>query len=176
MLCAQWSHTSEFQLAAGDASGKVLVWDVRRAGALLHLDLQRTVDGHVDAGGGADKLAGPAGEAGAAPGGHSMLRHSPGYAQAHRGAVTGLLQTADGRHWVTAGADSAVRLWEAGRGRNCLVRFPEAFNSATAGRQLALDASSQVCVLRPPRAASLRKTHAGQCLCGRRCSSTPQGQ
>lgn len=86
----------------------------------------------------------------AAPGGHTMLGSRPGCAVAHDGAVTGLLQTPDGRHWVSAGTDNAARLWDTRTWHNCLVRYPEAFNSATAARQIAVDDASQV----RPRAAA----------------------
>lgn len=36
---------------------------------------------------------------------------------AHDGSVTAVAQTPDGLHWVTAGNDSRVRLWEARRCR-----------------------------------------------------------
>ena len=36
---------------------------------------------------------------------------------AHDGSVTAVAQTPDGLHWVTAGNDSRVRLWDARRCR-----------------------------------------------------------
>jgi WD40 repeat protein len=130
VLCVDWSKTSDFELITGDSSGQLLVWDIRRAGVLHAFDLERTLadDAVETARGGGDEAASGSGR----------------YSQAHRGAVTGLAQTADGRHWVSAGNDNTVRLWNARSHRNCLVRYPEAFNSANAARQLALDSSSQV--------------------------------
>jgi WD40 repeat protein len=92
-----------------------------------------------------------------APGGHGMLDSSATAARAHDGAVTGLLQTPDGRHWVSAGADNAARVWDVRSWRNCLVRFPGALNSARAARQIAVDDSGQVgpCWFIPWKSVSL---------------------
>jgi WD40 repeat protein len=129
VLCLDWSKASNFQLVAGDSSGQILVWDIRRAGVLHSFDLEHTM-GDDDA-----EMVGR----------QDDIQYGSGrYSQAHRGAVTGLLQTGDGQ-WVSAGTDNAVRLWSAVTHRNCLVRYPEAFNSTNAARQLALDSSSQVC-------------------------------
>ena len=34
------------------------------------------------------------------------------HATAHEGAVTAVLPTEDGNHWITAGTDSRIRLWD----------------------------------------------------------------
>jgi WD40 repeat protein len=73
-----------------------------------------------------------------------LLRGEEGHATAHDSAVTGLVATHDGEHWLSAGADNAVRRWDARSHKNTLTSYPGAFNSAHHPRQLALDHTSQV--------------------------------
>ena len=160
VLCVAWSRGSAYQLAGGDSSGQLRLYDVRRAGPLHTFRADVTPASPVPALAPAGMRPGAetaaAGAANAArtaetrpvatptPGGQAMLDARPSHVQAHQGAVTGLLQTPDGAHWVSAGADNAMRLWDAQRWQNCLVRYPEAFNSARNARQLAIDDSGQV--------------------------------
>jgi WD domain, G-beta repeat len=174
VLCVTWSRTHAYQLAGGDVSGQLRLWDIRRAGPLHTFDADQTLasappqpatlaqglDEHAAA-------ARAAQEAAAAPGGSEVLKAVPGHQQAHQGAVTGLLQTPDGLNWVSAGADNAIRLWDAQTWHNCLVRYPEAFNSARSARQIAVDESCQVRSLNSTRQLSV-------CLCAMQsdtCSS-----
>jgi WD40 repeat protein len=78
------------------------------------------------------------------PGGHGMLRGHRGQSTAHDSAVTGVVATHDGRHWLSAGADNVVRRWDSQSRQNTLVHYPQALNSAHHPRQLALDHTSQV--------------------------------
>ncbi len=56
---------------------------------------------------------------------------------AHDGAVTCVLPVPGGLHWLTAAADSRVRLWDGATWRHRLVNYPDAHNHSVRGRQLA---------------------------------------
>ena len=149
MHCVAWSATNAYQLAAGSDTGQLRLWDVRRAGPIHAFDAGQAPAGSAaQSAPVATRHAQSGQESAAALGGSEVLTASAGHKLAHHGAVTGLLQTPDGQHWMSAGADNAVRLWDAQDWHNCLVRYPEAFNSARAARQLALDDSGQVCMFR----------------------------
>ena len=49
-------------------------------------------------------------------------------ARAHAGTITCVQPTEDGLHWVSAGTDSRMRLWDTRWHRNLLVNYPSAFN------------------------------------------------
>lgn len=49
---------------------------------------------------------------------------------AHDGRVTGILPTPDGLHWLTAGTDNRLRLWDAQHKYHLLVNYPQTFNSS----------------------------------------------
>ncbi len=51
-------------------------------------------------------------------------------AVAHDGRVTGILPTPDGLHWLTAGTDNRLRLWDARHNYHLLVNYPQTFNSS----------------------------------------------
>lgn len=53
-----------------------------------------------------------------------------GAAVAHSGRVTGILPTPDGLHWLTAGTDNKLRLWDAQHNYHLLVNYPQTFNSS----------------------------------------------
>jgi hypothetical protein len=71
-----------------------------------------------------------------APPAEQQQRHQSS-ARAHDGAVTGLLAAAGGLHYLSAGTDSRVRLWDAWHHHNALVNYAETHNRAIRGRQLA---------------------------------------
>lgn len=61
---------------------------------------------------------------------------------AHSGRVTGILPTPDGLHWLTAGTDNRLRLWDTQHNYHLLVNYPLTFNSSmkvSAVMQLATD-------------------------------------
>lgn len=65
-----------------------------------------------------------------------------GAAVAHLGRVTGILPTPDGLHWLTAGTDNRLRLWDAQHNYHLLVNYPQTFNSSmkvSAAMQVATD-------------------------------------
>jgi len=120
---AAWSPGCEWTLVSGGADGGIRVWDVRRAAACVRcLDAAavRKQKRRPRGGGGG-------GAVGAAPG-PPAGRSSPAPAAstatttfsslAHDGAITGLTPTPDGLHWVSAGTDGAVRVWESSEGRD----------------------------------------------------------
>lgn len=51
-------------------------------------------------------------------------------AVAHDGRVTGILPTPDGLHWLTAGTDNRLRLWDTRHNYHLLVNYPQTFNSS----------------------------------------------
>ena len=161
--CAAWSLSDPNQLLSGHADGCALAWDVRRADACVaSLDLDDTRDARREERQMRrrqrqlkQKRREEESEAeeegnGTATTTTAQLplppppppRTSASYRRAHDAAVTGLLPTPDGLSWVTAGADSAVRLWSASLSpsesfQNELHSLPETFNRARRPRQLA---------------------------------------
>jgi len=63
---------------------------------------------------------------------------------AHEGSVTAVLPTQDGLHWMTAGTDSRVRLWDSQTLRNKLVNFRQTANRASKARQLAVASDANI--------------------------------
>ena len=49
---------------------------------------------------------------------------------AHDGRVTGIVPSPDGLHWLTAGTDNRLRLWDSEHHRHLLVNYPQTFNSS----------------------------------------------
>ena len=173
--CAAWSLSDPHQRLSGHADGAARAWDVRRADACVaSLDLDDTRDARREERQrrrqqmqqrqrSQRQRAEEAEEAGEEEGGGGNgttttaqlpppppPRTSASFRRAHDAAVTGLLPTPDGLSWVTAGADSAVRLWSAspssstsasgsseGAFQNELHSLPETFNRARRPRQLA---------------------------------------
>ncbi|PRW58966.1 DNA excision repair ERCC-8-like isoform B [Chlorella sorokiniana] len=64
------------------------------------------------------------------------------YSTAHTGSITGVVPTPDGLHWLSAGTDDRVRLWDAATYKHRLVHYPGAFNRASRARQLAVSDDS----------------------------------
>lgn len=60
----------------------------------------------------------------------AVARKEPTTAVAHDGRVTGILPTPDGLHWLTAGTDNRLRLWDAHHYYHLLVNYPQTFNSS----------------------------------------------
>ncbi|KAJ4347466.1 hypothetical protein N0V95_005387 [Ascochyta clinopodiicola] len=106
VLSTAWSPVTDHLLASGATDGTVRFWDIRRSvGSLGTLDLEDSV-GHSSA---------------QTP---SYSQHQPhGQAQAHRGAVNGLVWTEDGRHLVSAGHDQRIRVWDTLTYANTLANF-----------------------------------------------------
>ncbi|KAF9692670.1 hypothetical protein EKO04_009344 [Ascochyta lentis] len=106
VLSTAWSPVTDHLLASGATDGTVRFWDMRRSvGSLGTLDLEDSV-GHSSA---------------QTP---SFSQRQPhGQAQAHRGAVNGLVWTEDGRHLVSAGHDARIRVWDTFTYANTLANF-----------------------------------------------------
>jgi len=152
---ASWSPRCEWTLVTGGADGGVRVWDVRRAAACV-----RCLDGSGRGGRATRRRARAAHGAGAAPppDDNASLRPrgrftAPASAAsialstaAHDGPVTGLTPSSDGLHWVSAGTDGVVRVWEAatdgdggpGPGGPLPWSLPGTHNAARRPRQLAV--------------------------------------
>jgi len=173
-----WSRHSEHELASGDASGVVKVWDVRRAGALRTLDEQRTArPARPQARPPATAAAPPPpGAGGRRPAAAAKRRRRPSdggggsdggadaaaaaaaadaVARAHHGAVSALHATPDGLHYVTAAADQRVRLWDARDGTHALVHYPHT-RSRASDRARQMVASDDGAVLFHPSGATVQ--------------------
>ncbi|KAH6612635.1 WD40-repeat-containing domain protein [Boeremia exigua] len=110
VLSTAWSPVTSHLLASGATDGTVRFWDIRRSiGSLGTLDLE-------DATG----RAGPT---------HSYAPPRA-HAQAHRGAVNGLVWTEDARHLVSAGHDNRIRVWDSTSYANTLASFGPAVRNA----------------------------------------------
>ncbi len=64
----------------------------------------------------------------------------------HDGRVTGILPTPDGLHWLTAGTDNRLRLWDARHNYHLLVNYPQTFNSSMKVRALVTWLRCSACV------------------------------
>ena len=60
----------------------------------------------------------------------AVARKESTTAVAHDGRVTGILPTPDGLHWLSAGTDNRLRLWDARHNYHLLVNYPQTFNSS----------------------------------------------
>lgn len=54
----------------------------------------------------------------------------------HDAAVTGIHATANGLHYVTAGADHRVRLWDSMYHHNLLIHYPDTYNEGNRPRRI----------------------------------------
>ena len=66
-------------------------------------------------------------------------------AVAHDGRVTGILPTPDGLHWLTAGTDNRLRLWDARHNYHLLVNYPQTFNSSMKASQAVTHTGEDEC-------------------------------
>ncbi|KAF9890851.1 hypothetical protein FE257_005425 [Aspergillus nanangensis] len=120
VLSVSWAPHQPHILASASADNRVILFDIRRGGhnsALATLDMDDAV-GFV-----APRCAPPSYQ--------GRPAFSP-TARAHNGAVTGVQWTSTGKHLVTAGQDSRIRVWDASTGANTLVHFgPRVRNSVS---------------------------------------------
>ncbi|KAK2077384.1 hypothetical protein QBZ16_004229 [Prototheca wickerhamii] len=155
---AAWSPTAEHQLLTGAADGTARLWDVRRwGGSLAVLDFERTSGSEAVSDEAGERLgesmafatrpdrSAPSrvGSSFASWAARSAVPDPAAQARArgaraHAGPITGLAATPDGRHWLTAGGDDALRCWDAAALTNTLRHFPGAFNRARRPKRLAL--------------------------------------
>ncbi|EIE20903.1 WD40 repeat-like protein [Coccomyxa subellipsoidea C-169] len=116
-----WSLSSEWHLITGSCDGQVRLWDIRTSGCVHNFDQHDT---HV----------GP----------RSSASRPAQHRTAHDGAVTAVVPTPDGMHCLTAGTDSRLRLWDLQHNSNTLVNYPNTFNRAKKGRQIAVSADAHM--------------------------------
>lgn len=164
-----WSVTSEYQLYSGDSSGRVLCWDVRRAGPLYCLDQYRTLfsrpsttHGHTAQGGSTTVHNQPPWNNSSSHGPTSAM------ARAHDAAVTSVHVTPDGAHIITTGRDGRMRLWEAGCGSHLLVHYPN--TQYRSPRPLTLSSTADGRYVFAPSSNSIHVSEGpdqqGVCVCG----------
>jgi len=104
ILSTAWSPTREHIFASGSTDGTVRFWDIRRSvGELGHLDYEDTI--------GITQRA------------STPFNQNVSQGKAHRGAVNGILWTADGHHIITCGHDEHIRVWDTNTRANTLANF-----------------------------------------------------
>ena len=101
-----WSPADEFLLASGGQDGRLRVWDIRRAGALLNFDQYNQHAAQLNR-----RYADLAEQ--------KQKRD----AAAHTGSLQCVRWLPSGRQLCTGGSDRALRLWDATSGRNELVHY-----------------------------------------------------
>ncbi|KAI7842161.1 hypothetical protein COHA_004184 [Chlorella ohadii] len=163
-----WSPSNEWQLATGGCDGQLRLWDIRRAGPLHIFDQHDTQEARAAGGQAAELQQQQQGEAEIEQGvdqdawgadapqppreqddqqpasmqqaAEAMQRQRSGGSNSGRRA--GVVPTPDGLHWLSAGTDDRVRLWDAATYKHRLVHYPGAFNRASRARQLAVSDDS----------------------------------
>lgn len=106
VTAVDWSPADEFLLASGGQDGRLRVWDIRRAGALLNFDQYNQHAAHLN------RRYADAAE-----------QRQKRDAAAHTGTLQCVRWLANGRQLCSGGTDRALRLWDAGSGRNELVNY-----------------------------------------------------
>lgn len=130
-----WSLESEYHLVTGGCDGQVRMWDIRTYNCL------RIFDEHVTQ---KPKPARAHSAGSRKPARSAVARKESTTAVAHDGRVTGILPTPDGLHWLSAGTDNRLRLWDARHNYHLLVNYPQTFNSSMKARQLAVAGDENV--------------------------------
>jgi len=123
VMALHWSPVCEWELATTDRGGRVLFWDVRRAGAIACLDQQMTRINNMN------RVS------------SSMFQSNNNNKinkTAHDGAINSIVPTPDGLFWLTSGGDDHIRCWDASTHKNMLTHYPHASNSAKKAIQVAI--------------------------------------
>ncbi|KAL3160881.1 hypothetical protein ABBQ38_009274 [Trebouxia sp. C0009 RCD-2024] len=130
-----WSLDCEYHLVTGGCDGQVRMWDVRTYNCLQVFDEQITQKPKA-------KPSRPDSASNRKRAKAEQAKKAE--ATAHDGRVTGILPTPDGLHWLTAGTDNRLRLWDAQHNYHLLVNYPQTFNSSMKARQLAVAGEEDV--------------------------------
>eukprot|EP00037_Helgoeca_nana_P002059 m.31531 g.31531 ORF g.31531 m.31531 type:complete len:237 (-) comp12331_c0_seq3:379-1089(-) len=127
ILSVAWSPTDEYTLATASRDNTVMLWDVRAAGPIQVLDQ------------------------------HNGERHgfSSTVVTTHTGECNGVSFTPDGRHIVTTGTDSRVRLWQASNCKNLFVNYVGIVNSNPRRTSFCISPRSSVPLLFHPSKADI---------------------
>lgn len=127
VMALHWSPVCEWELATTDRGGRVLFWDVRRAGAIACFDQQRTRINNNNNNRNRNR------------GSSSMLQsNNNNNKTAHDGAINSIVPTPDGLFWLTSGGDNRIRCWNSSTHKNMLTHYPHASNPAKKAIQVAI--------------------------------------
>ena len=99
--------------ASGCRDGQLRLWDIRQSGCLHVFNLHQS----------AQEVASQKGNTEGA---------------VHRGMITDLVQSPDGRLLISAGTDSCLIVWDTLHLTRLFVQFPNAFNRSIRNRQLSM--------------------------------------
>ncbi|CAD7702734.1 unnamed protein product [Ostreobium quekettii] len=122
-----WSLRNEYQLVTGGVDGELRLWDTRRSGCLSMFDQHYTQRSRQQMPSGMAWLPGS-----------SITNQTATNVTAHDGAITGVVPTPNGLHWLSAATDSRMRIWDAMYFTNELVNYPGSYNRSMKARQLAV--------------------------------------
>jgi WD40 repeat protein len=128
-MALHWSPVCEWELATTDRVGRVLFWDVRRAGAIACLDQQMTRINNMNRGSSNSDCSSIF---------QSNNNNNNINKMAHDGAINSIVPTPDGLFWLTSGGDDRIRCWDASTHKNMLTHYPHASNSAKKAMQVAI--------------------------------------
>lgn len=104
VLAVAWSPVSEYLLASASADNCIMLWDIRKAKANLHIFDQHN--------GGNEGLAS-----------HAVTSHD--------GKVNGITFLENGQRLISTGRDNKVRLWDVRTGHNELINYPKVKNKCS---------------------------------------------
>jgi len=107
VISVEWSPTHEYTLVTGGSDRTLRVWDIRRAGTMMLLDMFNQSSPFINT-----KYI------------NALDARARRDVVAHDGPIHCIRWTPDGSQIVSSGADRKLRLWDAQTGKNMLVNYP----------------------------------------------------
>jgi len=127
----KWSPSNEFILATGSEDKTIRLWDMRKAGCLMALNMNG--DPQTNFQNKKFQLNSREVISGTAP-----------VCSAHDGVVNGLAFTPDGLFLLSSGTDNRLRCWNTADGRNTLTTYPSVMNRVKTGMQMAMSTDNRI--------------------------------